>query len=55
MLNNITHYRHQGNLYDMDLEYQDLDPIKAYRNYYKYDKKHLLKYTKREIPEWLLD
>ena len=39
----------------MPLEYQEIDPIKAYRNYYKHAKKDLLKYTKREVPEWLLD
>ena len=38
----------------MPIEYQELDPIKAYRNYYKYAKKNLLKYTKREMPEWLI-
>ena len=38
----------------MPLEYQNKDVVKAYRDYYIGDKKHLLQYKKREIPEWLL-
>jgi hypothetical protein len=34
-------------------EYKELDPVKAYRQYYIGDKQHILKYTKREIPEWI--
>jgi len=30
------------------------DPIKSYRNYYKFYKQHIIKYTKREIPYWLI-
>lgn len=30
------------------------DSIENYRNYYKHGKTHLLKYTKRDAPEWLL-
>jgi hypothetical protein len=30
------------------------DAITAYRNYYKYEKKHFAKYTKREVPSWLM-
>lgn len=37
----------------MPEEYKADDPIVSYRNYYKYGKKHLHKYTKREMPEWL--
>lgn len=37
----------------MPFEYQNSNPIIAYRNYYRYGKKHLHKYTKREIPDWL--
>ena len=31
------------------------DPIRAYRRYYVTEKGHLLKYTKRPIPEWALN
>jgi hypothetical protein len=31
-----------------------LDAVEAYRNYYIQEKKHILKYTRREIPEWLI-
>ncbi len=34
-------------------EYKNPDTVTAYRNYYKHGKAHLLKYTKRERPEWL--
>jgi hypothetical protein len=37
----------------MDIEYMELDVVKAYRNYYRHAKKDLLKYTKREVPEWI--
>ena len=30
------------------------DAVTAYRNYYKYEKKHFAKYTKREVPAWLM-
>lgn len=29
------------------------DPVGSYRNYYKYAKAHLLKYTRRDRPHWL--
>lgn len=29
------------------------DPVSSYRNYYLKYKKHLLKYTRREVPEWI--
>jgi len=29
------------------------DAVFSYRMYYKLEKQHLLKYTRREIPEWL--
>lgn len=29
------------------------DPVEGYRNYYKLYKSHMLKYTKRSVPEWL--
>lgn len=34
-------------------DYKCDDTVQAYRNYYKYGKAHILKYTKRERPEWL--
>ena len=37
----------------MPEQYRDPDPVKAYRNYYKNEKAHLLTYTKREKPSWL--
>lgn len=37
----------------MPLEYKELDPVKAYRNYYKADKIHLFKWTKRDVPYWI--
>lgn len=37
----------------MPTEYQKEDTIEAYRGYYIGDKSHLLKYTRREFPEWL--
>lgn len=33
--------------------YKNTDPVIAYRNYYIGAKKELLKYTKRELPDWL--
>jgi hypothetical protein len=35
-----------------DPEFDLTDPVKCYRLYYKHDKRHLGKWTKREIPEW---
>lgn len=37
----------------MPEEYKKHDAVKAYREYYKIDKKHLLQYTNREHPYWL--
>jgi hypothetical protein len=35
-------------------EYKDSKSVvKSYRNYYKFGKKHLHKYTKRQPPQWL--
>lgn len=40
----------------MDKQYIiSTDPVINYRNYYKYGKKHLHRYTKRDFPLWLLD
>jgi len=35
-------------------EYKNKCAVKAYRDYYIGEKQHLLKYTRREIPEWLV-
>jgi hypothetical protein len=37
----------------MPLEHMEIDAVTAYRNYYRIDKAHLLKYTKRDRPYWL--
>lgn len=34
-------------------QYKHFDPVQAYRNYYINEKQHLIKYTKREMPNWL--
>lgn len=31
----------------------DNDPVKSYKNYYKLEKLHFVKYTKRERPNWI--
>lgn len=35
--------------------FQSSDAVYAYRKYYKYGKKHLHKFTKRDIPSFILD
>jgi hypothetical protein len=30
------------------------DPIESYRNYYKSHKSHLFKWTKRDVPKWII-
>ena len=37
----------------MPLEYQNGNPVKAYRDYYRYEKTKLLTYTRRRKPQWL--
>jgi len=37
----------------MPEQYYDSNPVVAYRNYYRLDKKEILNYTKRNRPEWL--
>lgn len=32
--------------------YKDKDPVKAYRNYFIGEKKHIAKWSKREVPYW---
>jgi hypothetical protein len=33
--------------------YKSDDPIESYRDYYAFEKWHLFKWTKREIPKWI--
>jgi len=33
-------------------EYKCIDPVRAYKQYYLNDKKHLLTYTRRKEPKW---
>lgn len=35
--------------------FNESDPVKCYQLYYKYDKKDIAKWTKRDIPEFMLD
>ena len=35
-------------------EFKQLDPVKAYRAYYKDRKQHLAHWTKRAVPEWFM-
>lgn len=37
----------------MPNEYKNDNPIRAYRNYYKYGKQHLFKWKNRQKPEWI--
>jgi hypothetical protein len=37
----------------MPIQYYDRDAVTAYRNYYKGDKQHLFKWTKRDVPVWI--
>ena len=37
----------------MPEEYRSENPVESYRLYYRLDKQHLLKYSKRERPDWL--
>ncbi len=36
-------------------KYKNTDPVKAYRDYYIYEKLKLSGYTNRETPEWFID
>jgi hypothetical protein len=38
----------------MPEQYKQSNTIQVYRNYYKHEKKHLFRYTKRNIPDFLL-
>lgn len=44
----------QESLCRADVGYDESDPVKCYQLYYKYDKKNIAKWTKRDIPEFML-
>lgn len=37
----------------MPEQYHSTNPISSYRNYYKYEKKHLHSWTRRSPPDWI--
>jgi len=37
----------------MPEEYKTDDVVESYRNYYKYGKINIIKYTRRKYPKWL--
>lgn len=39
----------------MPKEFKQQNAIQAYRDYYNYKKRHLFKWTKREIPSWIIN
>lgn len=39
----------------MPVQYQDEDPVKAYRSYYLGEKSHLFSWKKRQIPKWVVE
>lgn len=39
----------------MPVKYHNTKPIKAYRQYYNMEKRHLFKWTKRERPFWIYE
>lgn len=39
----------------MPEQYQDMDPVLAYRRYYWHEKQHLARWTKRGVPEWWME
>lgn len=49
---NINNIEFTQPLQAMPDQYKNSDSIKAYRDYYIGDKKHLAKWTKREVPKW---
>ena len=42
-------------LKDAFKQYGDLEPVYAYRAYYIRNKKRIFKWTKREVPSWIVD
>jgi len=34
--------------------YKSMEPVESYRKYYIYDKQHILKWTKRDVPDFIL-
>ena len=37
----------------MPFEFQNMNVVDAYRQYYRVDKQHIIKYTRRNKPNWL--
>ena len=37
----------------MPEQYKCSDPVKAYRDYFNGEKQHIMKWTNREVPEWV--
>jgi hypothetical protein len=37
----------------MPEKYKNSNPVKAYRDYYNGEKRHLFKWTKRKVPQWI--
>lgn len=44
----------ENSLCRKDPSFDESDPVKCYQLYYKYDKKDIAKWTKRDIPEFML-
>lgn len=44
----------ENSLCRKDPSFDESDPVKCYQLYYKYDKKDIAKWTKREVPEFML-
>ena len=53
--NNIEHGLMTKPAQAMPDDVKHKDPVKAYRNYYRVHKKHLAKWTNREVPRWALE
>lgn len=43
----------ENSLCRKDPEFKESDPVKCYQLYYKYDKKDIVKWTKRQVPEFM--
>lgn len=36
-------------------KYRKKDPVSSYRDYYAFDKQHIFQWTKRPVPQWLIE
>jgi hypothetical protein len=45
----------ENSLCRKDPTFDESDPVKCYQLYYKYDKKDIAKWTKRDIPEFMIN